>query len=101
VQTLEINPKHPVIIELLKRVEANEADDEDSKQIAQILYDTAALRSGFAVSDTVDFATRIEKILRANLNVDLFAQPEVDEKPAPVADHVDEDDEEDDVSKNK
>jgi len=94
---LEINPKHPVVVELLSRIETEQENDETS-ELAEILYDTAALRSGFLIKDTVAFASRIERILRQNLNVDLNATVDVDEKPAPEKtgeDHEEEEDDED------
>ncbi|KAI1726655.1 hsp90 protein domain-containing protein [Ditylenchus destructor] len=44
-KTFEINPRHPVVKELLKRVEA---DPEDSVAVstAELLFETATLRSG-------------------------------------------------------
>jgi len=96
-KTLEINPKHPVIIELLNRISSDQID-ENTEELIQILYDTAMLRSGFIVQDTVAFASRVERILRQNLDVDLNATIEVNEKPAPekTAEDHDSDDEDDD-----
>lgn len=64
----EINPRHPVIKELLKRVETD-AEDEKAISTAQLLFETATLRSGFALQDQVGFAERIESILRQSLDV--------------------------------
>jgi len=92
-KTLEINPKHPVILELLKKVEA-EAVDDSSADIAKILFDTAALRSGYTLQDSVEFANLIEKVVRGNLGVDLSLQVEVNEKKAEPQDEKKEDEEE-------
>lgn len=67
-KTLEINPGHPVIKDLLRRVEADE-DDEVAKDLAVVLYETSAIRSGFAVPDSVGFMERVEKMLRRGLNI--------------------------------
>ena len=47
-KTLEINPRHPLIKELLRRVEDNPAD-ATAKEMAVMMFNTATLRwvSGF------------------------------------------------------
>lgn len=47
-KTLEINPRHPLIKEMLKKVEENK-EDKTAKELAQVLFETATLRSGFMV----------------------------------------------------
>merc|ERR1712227_502334 len=59
-KTLEINPRHPLIKELLRRVEDNPADPV-AKDMATMMFNTATLRSGFSLKDTVNFAESIEK----------------------------------------
>ncbi|WAR26035.1 ENPL-like protein [Mya arenaria] len=77
-KTLEINPRHPLIKELKTRIEANEEDDT-AKDLAYVMFETATLRSGFNVPDSAAFATRIEKMLRHAMDVDLNAK--VEEEP--------------------
>ncbi|CAD6197147.1 unnamed protein product [Caenorhabditis auriculariae] len=74
-KTFEINPRHPVVKELLKRVEANK-EDATAISTAKLLFETATLRSGFALQDQVGFAERIESILRQSLDVSADAQIE-------------------------
>jgi len=93
-KTLEINPKHPIMEELLQRVEEDRIDEE-STEIAKVLFDTAALRSGFTLREPVDFATRIERVVRRNLGVDLDKKIEVREDKLPLAKDVEDEDEED------
>merc|ERR1719150_441039 len=50
-KTLEINPRHPLIKELLRRVEDNPAD-KTAKDMATMMFNTATLRSGFSLKDT-------------------------------------------------
>merc|ERR1712083_731495 len=45
-KNLEINPRHPLIKELLRRVEDN-AEDPVAKDMALMMYNTATLRSGY------------------------------------------------------
>lgn len=80
-KTLEINPRHPLMRELLRRVEADEAD-ESAKEMALMMYRTATLRSGFMLQETSDFADTIEKMMRQTLGVSLDEQIDIDEDDA-------------------
>merc|ERR1712137_1186499 len=62
-EALEINPRHPLMKELLRRVEDNPAD-ASAKEMAIMMFNTATLRSGFALKDTVNFAEQIEIMRR-------------------------------------
>ncbi|EDQ88926.1 uncharacterized protein MONBRDRAFT_21523 [Monosiga brevicollis MX1] len=104
-KTLEINPRHPLIKNLLERAaleenkEEGETVDSTLMNTAQVLLDTARLRSGYMLPDSVAFAERIERMLRANTGVDLDAKVE-EEPELPVEEaesdeaEVEEDDEE-------
>merc|ERR1719481_1107550 len=97
-KTLEINPRHPLIKELLRRVEDN-PEDVSAKDMAIMMFNTATLRSGFDLKDTVNFAEKIEKMMRQTLGVDEDEQVEeeeeiLDEEP-PEEDDEDEEEEED------
>ena len=72
-KTLEVNPRHPLIRELKRRVEVEETD-HTTIDLARVMYDAAILRSGYALKDSGDFASRIERMLRIGLNVDLTAE---------------------------
>merc|ERR1711872_751858 len=50
----------PLIKELLRRVEDN-PEDKTAKEMATMMFNTATLRSGFSLKDTVNFAESIEK----------------------------------------
>ncbi len=79
-KTLEINPRHPIIKELKTRIatlEGKEADSEEVKSavdLANVMLDTARLRAGFALKDSASFASRIERMLRLGLGVDVNAK---------------------------
>jgi len=77
----ELNPHHPLIKELKKRVE-NAKSDPSTKELAVMLFETATLRSGFTLPDTAAFAQRIERMLRTNVNVPL--DEKVEEEPIDV-----------------
>jgi len=65
-----VNPRHPLVKELKRRVD-DAQDDQTTKDLAFVLYETATLRSGYALPDTADFAGRVERMLRLSMNVGL------------------------------
>jgi heat shock protein beta len=68
-RTLELNPRHPIVIKLNTLVE--EAPDEDStKDIAWLMYDTALLSSGFTQQDTELFSARMHRTIAKSLNIE-------------------------------
>ncbi|KAM3870551.1 endoplasmin-like [Diretmus argenteus] len=77
-KTLELNPKHPLIKQMLKRVNEN-AEDQTASDLAVVLFETATLRSGYQLADTKAYGDRIERMLRLSMNVDLDEQ--IEEEP--------------------
>ncbi|CAK9818259.1 Endoplasmin (Fragment) [Anthophora quadrimaculata] len=77
-KTLEINPRHPLIKELLHRVE-NDANDQTAKDIALMMFRTATLRSGYMLRETASFADSVEQLLRKTLGISLDEAPEEEE----------------------
>lgn len=67
---LEINPRHPLIRELLRRVE-NDPSDVTAKDMATIMFNTATLRSGYMLRETSGFADSVERLMRTNLGIPL------------------------------
>lgn len=57
-KTMEINPRHPLIVGLLDAVKANE-DDAEAADTARLLFETALLESGYPMSDQQAFAARV------------------------------------------
>merc|ERR1739838_946892 len=91
-KTLEINPRHPLIKKLLSKIEEDN-EDKQALTIAQVMYDTAVLRSGYALKDQVDFSKRIMDMLYTNLDIDpetpIEAEPE-DQEEGEEEEEVDE-----------
>ncbi|KAI0650307.1 heat shock protein Hsp90 [Trametes meyenii] len=93
-KVLEINPRSPLIEGLLKRIEQLPAEDEERdveaedelREVATVLVDGALVRSGFAVTDSNDFFTRVDRILRRSLGVSEHAPTDTTVKPAPPVD---------------
>merc|ERR1711871_1134508 len=99
-KTMEINPRHPIVVELLKRSEES-PEDGDTKDLAEILYDTALLNSGFQMEDAKSFARRMYKLFQAGPSLDtLDLMPEIDVpddsdvEPGEDTTNIDEDDNE-------
>jgi heat shock protein beta len=65
-KTLEINPHHPVMKEMLNKVRAAGEDevDEDTKQYAQLLFNIALLNSGFLIENPGEFTEPIQGLLK-------------------------------------
>uniref|UniRef100_A0A3P8RRY3 Endoplasmin n=1 Tax=Amphiprion percula TaxID=161767 RepID=A0A3P8RRY3_AMPPE len=91
-KTLEINPKHPLIKQMLSRVNAD-AEDQTASDLAVVLFETATLRSGYQLADTKAYGDRIERMLRLSMNVPLDEQ--IDEEPEEEPEEPAEDDSED------
>nr|5ULS_A Chain A, Endoplasmin [Canis lupus familiaris]5ULS_B Chain B, Endoplasmin [Canis lupus familiaris] len=68
-KTFEINPRHPLIKDMLRRVKEDE-DDKTVSDLAVVLFETATLRSGYLLPDTKAYGDRIERMLRLSLNID-------------------------------
>merc|ERR1712156_607494 len=98
-KAMEINPRHPLIKELLRRVEDN-PEDAVAKDMSLMMFQTATLRSGYMVKDTTAFANQIEGMMRDSLGIDkdgLVEEEEelVDEIPEDEDDDEEEEDDED------
>lgn len=104
-KTLEVNARHPLIKELKRRVE-DSRDDQTTKDLALVLFETATLRSGFSLPETADFAGRVERMLRLSMNIGLDEkiddEPEEDDEEAGDEEQDDDtDDENDDDSSDE
>jgi heat shock protein beta len=69
-KTLEINPRHPLIKDLLRRIEDSK-DDKTALDLANVMFESATLRSGYDLKDSAGFADRIESMLRRAMGVSL------------------------------
>eukprot|EP01117_Protostelium_nocturnum_P020377 TRINITY_DN912_c0_g1_i1.p1 TRINITY_DN912_c0_g1~~TRINITY_DN912_c0_g1_i1.p1 ORF type:complete len:851 (-),score=359.68 TRINITY_DN912_c0_g1_i1:132-2684(-) len=97
-RNLEINPKHPLIVELNKRVTEDESNPR-AKELAQVLYQTAVLSSGYSIDDPQALASQIVKMMNSNLELDPNATaPEEVIEELPVAEK---EEKEDDGKKKK
>eukprot|EP00163_Fabomonas_tropica_P018317 TRINITY_DN32601_c0_g1_i1.p1 TRINITY_DN32601_c0_g1~~TRINITY_DN32601_c0_g1_i1.p1 ORF type:complete len:800 (+),score=354.80 TRINITY_DN32601_c0_g1_i1:191-2590(+) len=93
-KNLEINPRHPIVIELNKLIK-DDADSKDNKDFAQMLYDSAVLMSGFTLEEPLKFAERMHKLLKAGLHLPMDAEA-LPEEEVPAASSSGDDDGADD-----
>merc|ERR1711963_745845 len=68
-KTLEVNPNHPVVIDLLSKVKASKEDDA-AKDTAQVLFQTALIESGYELSDASALVNRVYRLMSKELGVD-------------------------------
>jgi heat shock protein beta len=76
-KTLELNPRHPIVIELNSLV-TSAPDEQATKDLGHLLFDTALLASGFQQDDLEGYSERMIRTLAKTLNLDsLDLAPEV------------------------
>merc|ERR1712194_513487 len=68
-KTLEVNPKHPVIVDLLAKVKANK-EDSAALDTAQVLFQTALIQSGYDIADPSALVNRVYRLMSKELGVD-------------------------------
>merc|ERR1712079_257525 len=65
----EVNPNHPVIVDLLSKVKASK-DDGAAKDTAQVLFQTALIESGYELTDASALVNRVYRLMSKELGVD-------------------------------
>merc|ERR1711976_731346 len=68
-KTLEINPNHPVVVDLLGKVKADK-EDKPALDTAQVLFQTALLESGYEIADPSALVNRVYRLMSKELGVD-------------------------------
>merc|ERR1712217_31333 len=95
---LQINYRHPVMIDLKNRIEDGEGDENSElEDFVNLLLDVALLKSGFEMGteDQQPLAERVERIVRSALKVPLDAPLEAEPDYANEVDEPEEEDDED------
>merc|ERR1712187_644151 len=90
-KTLEINPNHPVVIDLLSKIKADK-EDKAAKDTAQVLFQTALSESGYEIADPSALVNRVYRLMSKELGVD----PDAPQKEVEVPEDDEEEAEEDD-----
>lgn len=78
---MELNPRHPFVIKLLKSLPEDEDTDvpEPVKDTAWILLDMATMSGGFPIRDPKQYASRMTRVLKNNLGIEsLDLEAEID-----------------------
>jgi hypothetical protein len=93
-KTLELNPHHPVMREMLNRVKDSSDGKigEELEDNARLLFHMSLLNSGFNIEDPSDFALSLGKLINTGFGLkrdEPIQEIEIDleeEKPADEAD---------------
>merc|ERR1711933_27234 len=92
-KTLEVNPNHPVVIDLLSKIKADK-EDKAAVDTAQVLFQTALLESGYEIADPSALVGRVYRLMSKELGVDPDAP--IKEVEVPEEEEAEEEDKEDD-----
>merc|ERR1712022_16409 len=68
-KTLEINPNHPVVADLLSKIKADK-EDKTALDTAQVLFQTALIESGYQIADPSALVKRVYQLMSKELGVD-------------------------------
>jgi len=68
-KTLEINPNHPVVTDLLAKIKADKSD-KAAVDTAQVLFQTALIESGYELADASALVNRVYRLMSKELGVD-------------------------------
>merc|ERR1711987_40347 len=94
-KTLEVNPNHPVVVDLLSKVKADK-EDKAALDTAQVLFHTALIESGYDIADPTALVNRVYRLMSKELGVD----PDAPLKEVEVPEEEEEAEEEDKESED-
>merc|ERR1711979_64919 len=95
-KTLEINPKHPVVADMLAKVKTDK-EDKAALDTAQVLFQTALIESGYDIADPSALVNRVYRLMSKELGVD----PDAPLKEVEVPEEEEEAEEEDKDDSNE
>merc|ERR1711881_291294 len=99
-KTLEINPNHPVIVDLLQKVK-DDKENGAALDTAQVLFQTALIESGYEIADASALVNRVYRLMSKELGVDPDAPLKEVEVPEGEEEAEEEEDKDDDDSEEK
>merc|ERR1712227_421596 len=68
-KTLEINPNHPVVVDLLSKIKSDK-EDKAAVDTAQVIFQTALIESGYEIADPSALVNRVYRLMSKELGVD-------------------------------
>merc|ERR1712134_99990 len=96
-KTLEVNPNHPVVLDLLQKVK-DDKENGAALDPAQVLFQTALIESGYEIADASALVTRVYRLMSKELGVDPDAPMKEVEVPEEEEEEEAEEEEEEDDS---
>merc|ERR1712151_227951 len=101
-KTLEVNPNHPVVVDLLAKIK-DDKENAAALDTAQVLFQTALIESGYEIVDPSALVSRVYRLMSKELGVDPDAPLKEVEVPEDEeeAEEEETDDEEDEESDEK
>merc|ERR1712006_71001 len=67
-KTLEVNPNHPVVVDLLNKVK-DDKENPAALDTAQVLFQTALIESGYEIADPSALVNRVYRLMSKELEV--------------------------------
>merc|ERR1711941_80160 len=102
-KTLEVNPNHPVVVDLLSKIKADK-EDAAALDTAQVLFQTALIESGYEIADPSALVNRVYRLMSKELGVDPDApikEVEVPEEEEEAEEEEKDDKDDDDSDKDE
>merc|ERR1719412_1549791 len=99
-KTLEINPNHPVVVDLLAKVKTDKSD-KAAVDTAQVLFQTALIESGYELADASALVNRVYRLMSKELGVDPDAPVKEVEVPESEEEEEEAEEEEKDDDESK
>merc|ERR1719215_2162404 len=105
-KTLEINPNHPVVVDLLSKIK-DDKENAAALDTCQVLFQTALIESGYEIADPSALVSRVYRLMSKELGVDPDAPlqevevPEDDEEEAEEEESDDGEEEEEEEEKGE
>merc|ERR1711990_981237 len=90
-KTLEVNPNHPVVVDLLAKVK-DDKENAAALDTAQVLFQTALIESGYEIADPSALVSRVYRLMSKELGVDPDAPLKEVEVPEEDEEEVEEED---------
>merc|ERR1712228_922123 len=99
-KTLEINPNHAIMVDLLQKVKDDPNDDKAKKSV-EILLPIAFIEQGWDLSNPTNLASNVYGLMSERLGVDLNEPIKEIELPEDEEEEEEEEDKEDEEKEKK